>query len=267
MFFSVRLIMSRLFFLVALIVVSSNVAQSVPCRLSYFSPRFRNGAYVTADGSQNTRIDNIVAVSPRFWKAYKGKNVFIDGKTYEVKDTFPDGEKSDFTVFARTKKMDGVGECSWTPTRRPSPAPISSPFPYPPSPFPPSPFPPSPSPPSPFPPSPSPFPHTRKHVEKSPARTKTNCMVTYYSDSASENDGYTTTADGSSLDANDKIVAVASSHYKQLKHKKIRFNGVVYTVRDQCSGCSNDYFHIDILVHSSSEAFKRGVDHGVCEFV
>ena len=53
----------------------------------------------------------------------------------------------------------------------------------------------------------------------------------------------------------------------KLKHKKIRFNGVTYTVRDQCSACSDDSFHIDILVDSSSEALKRGVDYGVCEFV
>jgi 3D (Asp-Asp-Asp) domain-containing protein len=91
--------------------------------------------------------------------------------------------------------------------------------------------------------------------------------VTFYTDDPEENDGYTTTADGSELDASQNIIAVTSTMYKTLEHKKIRVDGEIYTVRDICSSCTDEHLHVDILVSSKKEAFDRGDYFTVCEII
>lgn len=94
-----------------------------------------------------------------------------------------------------------------------------------------------------------------------------DCQVTFYTDDPAENDGYTTTADGSELDASENIIAVSNEMYETLEHKKIRIDGEIYTVRDICSSCSNDHLHVDMLVFSKKEAFERGVYFTECEIL
>jgi 3D (Asp-Asp-Asp) domain-containing protein len=94
-----------------------------------------------------------------------------------------------------------------------------------------------------------------------------DCQVTFYTDDPEENDGYTTTADGSELDASQNIIAVTSTMYKTLEHKKIRIDGEIYTVRDICSSCTDEHLHVDMLVSSKKEAFERGVYFTECEII
>jgi 3D (Asp-Asp-Asp) domain-containing protein len=93
------------------------------------------------------------------------------------------------------------------------------------------------------------------------------CQVTFYTDDPSENDGYTTTADGSELDASQNIIAVTHKMYRTLEHKKIRIDGEIYTVRDICSSCTDEHLHVDMLVSSKKEAFDRGVYFTECEII
>ena len=93
------------------------------------------------------------------------------------------------------------------------------------------------------------------------------CQVTFYTDDPAENDGYTTTADGSELDASQNIIAVTHKMYKTLEHKKIRIDGETYTVRDICSSCTDEHLHVDMLVSSKKEAFDRGVYFTECEII
>lgn len=93
------------------------------------------------------------------------------------------------------------------------------------------------------------------------------CQITFYTDDPAENDGYTTTADGSELDATKNIIAVSHDMYKTLEHKKIRIDGEIYTVRDICSSCTDDHMHVDMLVSSKKEAFERGVYFTECEII
>ena len=93
------------------------------------------------------------------------------------------------------------------------------------------------------------------------------CQLTFYTDDPAENDGYTTTADGSELDVSENIIAVSNDMYETLKHKKIRIDGEIYTVRDICSSCSDDHLHVDMLVASKKEAIARGVYFTECEIL
>jgi 3D (Asp-Asp-Asp) domain-containing protein len=89
------------------------------------------------------------------------------------------------------------------------------------------------------------------------------CKLTFYTDDPGENDGYSTTADGSKLNAGSKIIAVNKGRWNELKGKKINIAGHgTYTVKDQCSSCSAN--HIDILVGSKAEASKKGVQNSTC---
>ncbi|AGE49467.1 hypothetical protein ATCVCan0610SP_370L [Acanthocystis turfacea Chlorella virus Can0610SP] len=89
------------------------------------------------------------------------------------------------------------------------------------------------------------------------------CKLTFYTDDPGENDGYSTTADGSKLSAGSKIIAVNKGRWNELKGKKINIAGHgTYTVKDQCSSCSAN--HIDILVGSKAEASKKGVQNSTC---
>ena len=89
------------------------------------------------------------------------------------------------------------------------------------------------------------------------------CKLTFYTSDPKENDGSTTTADGSALNAGSKIAAVSMSRWNELKGKKINIAGHgTYTVKDQCSSCASN--QIDILVGSKSEANKKGVQNSTC---
>jgi 3D (Asp-Asp-Asp) domain-containing protein len=93
------------------------------------------------------------------------------------------------------------------------------------------------------------------------------CRVTYYTQDPAENDGYTTTADGTKLDHTKNIIAVTPDMYDSLKHTKIRIDGANYTVRDICSSCTDEYLSVDMLVASKSIANTRGVHFTECEFL
>ncbi|AGE59396.1 hypothetical protein ATCVOR07043_366L [Acanthocystis turfacea Chlorella virus OR0704.3] len=89
------------------------------------------------------------------------------------------------------------------------------------------------------------------------------CKLTFYTDDPGENDGYSTTADGSKLSAGSRIIAVNKGRWNELKGKQINIAGHgTYTVKDQCSSCSAN--HIDILVGSKAEASKKGVQNSTC---
>jgi len=89
------------------------------------------------------------------------------------------------------------------------------------------------------------------------------CKLTFYTDDPGENDGYSTTADGSKLSAGSRIIAVNKGRWNELKGKKINIGGLgTYTVKDQCSSCSAN--HIDVLVGSKAEAMKKGVQNSTC---
>ncbi|AGE56614.1 hypothetical protein ATCVNEJV2_397L [Acanthocystis turfacea Chlorella virus NE-JV-2] len=89
------------------------------------------------------------------------------------------------------------------------------------------------------------------------------CKLTFYTDDPGENDGYSTTADGSKLSAGSKIIAVNKGRWNELKGKKINIGGFgTYTVKDTCSSCSAN--HIDVLVGSKAEAMRNGVKNSTC---
>lgn len=104
-------------------------------------------------------------------------------------------------------------------------------------------------------------------ADKSNQENVEDCQITFYTDDPVENDGYTTTADGSELDASKNIIAVSHDMYETLKHKKFRIDGEIYTVRDICSSCTDDHMHVDMLVSSKKEAFARGVYFTECEIL
>ena len=90
-----------------------------------------------------------------------------------------------------------------------------------------------------------------------------NCKLTFYTDDPAENHGYSTTADGTKLNAGSKIIAVNKGRWNELKGKKIDIKGHgTYTVRDTCAGCASN--HIDVLVGSKAEAMKKGVQNTTC---
>jgi hypothetical protein len=93
------------------------------------------------------------------------------------------------------------------------------------------------------------------------------CQVTFYTNDPAENDGYITTADGSALDHTENIIAVTEVNYEKLKHKKIRIDGEIYTVRDTCSSCTDEVLSIDMLVASKDIANERGEHFTECEIL
>lgn len=91
------------------------------------------------------------------------------------------------------------------------------------------------------------------------------CKISFYSPSIDENDGYTTTHDGTDLDdAVGDTVAVASSKYNKMKGKQVVINGKTYKVRDSCTTCAGKEVDYDMLVGSKEEANKLGYKYWSC---
>lgn len=214
--------------------IFTTCAEDVPCKINVYTRNVNDGGNTTA-GESSFPTENIVAVSKDVWDVYKHLNVTINGTEYVVRDQYTCGD-SDFTIFVDHPTDGGMSMCSWVPTPR---APEDD---------------------EKIPNSP---PDTSSHGG---SWTSTYCTVTFYTSSPNENNGHGTAADGSRLIPSNNIAAVSTSMYRKLKHKKLRFQGKTYTVRDSCSSCNRGgRLGVDILVASKKEAKRLGIRRGKCE--
>lgn len=92
------------------------------------------------------------------------------------------------------------------------------------------------------------------------------CKVSFYTDDPGENDGSTTTADGSKLDASKNIVAVPTDVWKKYRGRTVVLNGKTYTVKDSCSSCRGKGISFDVLVSSKKQANSLGIKRWPCSF-
>lgn len=92
------------------------------------------------------------------------------------------------------------------------------------------------------------------------------CKVSHYTDDPGENDGYTTTADGSPLDYKRNIVAVPIGVWDKYKGKSVVIDGRSYEVRDSCSNCAAKGISFDILVKDKKTADRLGVPTVTCSW-
>jgi hypothetical protein len=198
------------------------------CSISVYTPKLKNGVYITADGEKNTDIEGIASVPLYLWDKYKGTNIIINNNEYIVRDNFAEDEDVDFVIFSNYLDDDKHATCSWIPNQLKDST-------------------------------------LEPENEPDTGGEIVSCIVTYYTSSPSENHGSSTTADDSPLNPDDNIVAVSESLFASLKHKKLRFEGKTYTVRDSCSSCNRGDLGVDILVHSKAEAMKNGIKKGDCE--
>jgi hypothetical protein len=223
------------------LICMTRCAEDVPCKLSFYVRNVSDGGNMTADGS-SIFAEDIIAVSKNVWNRYQHTNVTINGTEYVVRDYYTAKESADFTMFVDHPRNDKMSMCSWIPKRRLSEDDDKKN-------------------------DSDPDPGDKKNdSDPDDYSWSTKCTVTFYTSSSNENDGYNTAADGSPLKYSDHVAAVSTDMYYKLKHKKLRFNGQTYVVRDSCSSCHRgERLGVDILVANKREAERGGVQHGTCE--
>jgi predicted SnoaL-like aldol condensation-catalyzing enzyme len=279
--------------------------EAVPCSISFYVPNKRDGGTVTADGTSIFSPQPIAAVSTDVWDTYRNKTVNINGTDYVVKDQFISNANTiDFTIFVPEEQNDTKMICSWIPekheierpekheierpekheierpekheTERPERHETEHPKKH---------------------ETERPEKHetdpkkhetdSKKHEIERPKKHEierpekheierpkrhndrrgngVDCIVTFYTNSKEENDGYSTTADGSKLLSSRNIAAVSKHAYGNMKGKELRVMGKTYTVHDSCGTCSDNVLGVDILVGTSEEARRLGMRRTTCE--